>query len=68
MKYHTTKCYVCTLVSLSKLIVFFQQVFNAQLVPENTDLITDIIFPEVGDTQVVIPTDALIHQRTVEGA
>ena len=41
--------------------------FNAQLVPENTELITDIIFPEVGDTQVIIPANAIIHQRDIEG-
>ena len=41
--------------------------FNAQLVPENTELITDITFPEVGDTQVFIPAEAIIHQRAIEG-
>ena len=44
----------------------FRQVFNAQLVPENTELITDIIFPEVFNAQVIIPANAIIHQRTVE--
>ena len=41
-------------------------VFNAQLAPENTELINDIIFPEVGDTQVIIPANAIIHQRATE--
>ena len=40
--------------------------FNAQLVPENTELIDDIIFPEVGDTQVIIPANAIVHQRATE--
>ena len=41
--------------------------FNAQLVPEDTELITDIIFPDVGDNQVFIPANAIRHQRNVEG-
>ena len=42
-------------------------VFNAQLVPESKELITDIIFPDVGDNQVIIPASAIRHQRTIEG-
>ena len=41
--------------------------FNAQLIPEDTELITDIIFPDVGDNQVFIPANAIRHQRNVEG-
>ena len=41
--------------------------FNTQLVPENTELITDITFPDVGDNQVIIPANAIKHQRTDEG-
>ena len=42
-------------------------VFNAQLVPENPELITDIIFSKDGDAQVIIPANAIIHQRATEG-
>ena len=42
-------------------------VLNAQLVPENPELIADIIFPEVGDPQVTIPANAIIHQRKIQG-
>ena len=47
-------------------MLIFQSVFNAQLVPENTDLITDIMFPKDGDNQVFIPANAIRYQRTVE--
>jgi len=42
-------------------------VFNAQLPPEETELITDIVFPLAGDAQVTVPAGAIIHQRNVEG-
>ena len=41
--------------------------FNAQLVPENTELITDIVFPEDGVNQITIPANAIRHQRIEEG-
>ena len=40
--------------------------FNAQLIPENVEMITDIIFPEDGENQVIIPANAIRHQRSVE--
>ena len=40
---------------------------NAQLPPVEAELITTIIFPEVGETQVTIPANAIIHQRRTEG-
>ncbi|XP_065894114.1 uncharacterized protein [Dysidea avara] len=42
-------------------------VLNAQLPPVEKELINDIVFPPVGDTQVTIPAGAIIHQRNVEG-
>jgi len=58
--YKTLKFFLC---SLSDLCV----VFNAQLPPVNPELIGDILFPEVGDTQILIPANAIIHQRRTEG-
>ena len=58
--------YIMVFIKIRK-VFCFELVFNAQLVPENTELITDIIFPETGDNQVFIPANAIIHQRTVEG-
>ena len=52
---------------LLKNVDLLKLVFNAQLVPESTELVTDIIFPEVGDNQVIIPANAIRHQRAVEG-
>ena len=49
------------------MFIVFMIVFNAQLVPKDTELISDIIFPKVGVTQVTIPASAIIHQRTIEG-
>ena len=42
-------------------------VLNAQLPPTNQEQISTIVFPEGGDTQVTIPTNAIIYQRNVEG-
>ena len=39
----------------------------AELPPDDEELITDIVYPVVGDTQVTIPAGAIIHQRQVEG-
>lgn len=47
-------------------MLIFQLVFNAQLIPENAEMITDIIFPEDGENQVIIPANAIRHQRLVE--
>lgn len=46
----------------------FSIVLNAQLPPVDVELISTIVFPEVGDTQVTIPANAIIHQRMTEGA
>ncbi|XP_065895642.1 uncharacterized protein [Dysidea avara] len=42
-------------------------VLNARLPPVETELINDIVFPLASDTQVTIPSDAIIQQRSVEG-
>ena len=42
-------------------------VLNAQLPPVETELISDIVFPLASDTQVTIPSDAIIQQRSVKG-
>ena len=39
----------------------------AELPPNDEELITDIVYPAVGDTQVTIPANAIIYQRHVEG-
>ena len=39
----------------------------AELPPDDEELIHDIVYPEIGDTQVTIPAGAIIHQRQVEG-
>jgi len=45
----------------------FIAAFNAQMQPVDSDLITSVTFPEEGDTQIIIPADAIRYQRSVEG-
>ena len=52
---------------LVRVIIISLVVLNAQLPPAETELISDIVFPPTGDTQVTIPAGAIIHQRSVEG-
>ena len=42
-------------------------VLNAQLPPANPEEISTIVFPENSDTQVTIPSSAIIYQRNTEG-
>ncbi|XP_065884496.1 uncharacterized protein [Dysidea avara] len=39
---------------------------SAQFPPDEEELIRDIVFPEVGDTQVTIPAIAIIYQRSIQ--
>ena len=40
---------------------------NAQIVPINPELISTIVFPEDFHTQITIPANAIIYQRSTEG-
>jgi len=42
-------------------------VMNAQIVPINPELISTITFPEDFHTQITIPANAIIFQRSTEG-
>ena len=46
-------------------MLILQLVFNAQLISENVEMITDIIFSDDGENQVIIPANAIRHQRLV---
>ena len=48
-------------------ISIYGAVFNAQLVPSDLELITDVVFPEFGNTQITIPAGAIVYQRSIEG-
>ena len=42
-------------------------VLNVHLPPTNPEEISTVVFPENGDTQIIIPASAIIHQRNTEG-
>lgn len=40
---------------------------NAQILPNNPDLIPTIVFPDDFHTQITIPSNAIKYQRDTEG-
>ena len=63
--------YVCTYMHRTDnhltMFLFVFIVINAQLPPDNPDAINDIMFPENFHTHIVIPANAIIYQRNIEG-
>ena len=48
------------------MLIFQLLVFNAQLVPEDTESTSNITFSDASGNQVFIPANAIRHQRNLE--